>query len=201
MIKPLMLKALNEIANKSLALDPDTQKRLEEIDGHCYAVDITDWSLKLYIHIDNQQIKITDEPHPECSVTLTGPLRSFLNKLKPNSPLINQDGLQITGSLEHAQNLQNILKNMNVDWEKHWEDKLGESLGQKIYERGKGLKSWLKQVRSSTAKSTKDYLQEESQLLPGQEEVDEFCKSVTRLNEDTERLALKIQRLKTKKEQ
>jgi len=188
---------IEEAGNRLLRLDPETLRRLGDLQGQVFCIEFRDLGRKLYLHPSEAGFRLETECDQPPAVTLRGSLATFARLGLGNSTDSLKAGeLEIEGDAVLGQRLQRILGNLDLDWEEPLARLFGDPLGHEIGRAARALFAWQKQAIRTFGLNTAEYLQEESRLLPTRHEVEEFLGAVDDVRADVDRLAARVQRLK-----
>lgn len=190
---------IEEAGNRLLRLDPETLRRLGDLQGQVFCIEFRDLGRKLYLHPSEAGFRLETECDQPPAVTLRGSLATFARLGLGNSTDSLKAGeLEIEGDAVLGQRLQRILGDLNLDWEEPLARRFGDPLGHEIGRAARAFFGWQKQAVRTFGLNTAEYLQEESRLLPTRPEVEEFLNAVDGVRADVDRIAARVQRLKDK---
>lgn len=103
------------------------------------------------------------------------------------------DGMQLSGDTELARQFSELLKAIDLDWEEHLAQRVGDVLAHQIGEGVRSLFSWGQSVGGSVTRDVAEYVREEAQQTPHPDEVAEFFDDVDDLRHAVERLEARLQ--------
>ncbi len=192
------LGGLEQAINKALTLDPATQQRLQQLDGHVFLLDCTAPELQFYLIPGLDGLRLCGFFEGTADTTLAGSAKEFAKLASsedPASALINGK-VELHGNSQALIELQKILKQLDLDWEAPLTRLFGDVVGHQL---GQGLRkgfSFGKQALSNLKRQFDDYIVEESELVPPRWQVDKFFNEVDQLATRSERLEAKLQRLR-----
>ena len=200
MNKQSAFKALESLINKAMDYDPSSQTRVTHLAGKSLKIECTLPQVCLYILFRKESVSLKDQYENTPDITLKGTALSF------GSLSINMDkrvsffnsGIHISGDQELLSRLQDLFKNLDIDWEASLSDIIGDIPANLI---GKSLRSsldWKRNMLKRTTTAAIEFSQEEVRLIPSTKEVDGFNKKVKQIQNETERLAAKTKKLKSK---
>jgi ubiquinone biosynthesis protein UbiJ len=194
--------ALGEDAgNRFLRLDPDTLRRLGDIEGRVFCLHVIGAAEReggrWYFFPSEGGFRIRQEFDGDPDVTISGSLPSFARLLggERAAGVFRSGHMQISGDLELGQRFQGILKDFRPDWEEFFSRYLGDALAHRLTRGGQAFRRWGRHVAETVRADASEYLQEEVRLVPRRERVERFLADVDRLRSDVDRLAVRIARL------
>ena len=156
--------------------------------------------LSLYILFKKQSVQLKKQYEDFVDLKLTGTGLSF------GAFSINVDeqvsffdsGIDVSGDQEVLSQLQKLLKNLDIDWEAALSDIIGDI---PAYAIGKSVRSslqWKRNILKRTTEVAVEFGQEETQIIPSPVEAIDFADSVKKIQNEVERLNLKVNKLTTK---
>lgn len=121
LLQTALLLPLEALLNGTLALDAASHGRLAALEGKTLAVQATQPELALYISIRNGKLRLAPLFEGTATATLRGPARSLLRLLlQSETPAsLAAFGVELQGSTGFMQDLQWLLKDLDLDWEFH----------------------------------------------------------------------------------
>jgi ubiquinone biosynthesis protein UbiJ len=200
---------LEEAGNRLLRLDPETLKRLGDLQGRVVCIEFRDpgaaigamdfLARKIYLHPSESGFRLATECDQTPAVTLRGTLVTFGRLgLNAETETLKAGELEIEGDAALGQRLQRILGDLDLDWEEPLARLFGDPLGHEIGRAARAAFAWHRQALKTFGLNSAEYLQEEARLLPVRYEVEAFLNGVDGVRADVDRLAARIQRLKAK---
>jgi len=196
---PPFTPLIEEVGNRLLRLDPETLRRLGDLQGRVVCIEFRDLGRKIYLHPSESGFQLATESEQLPAVTLRGTLATFGRLgLGAETEMLNAGELDIEGDAALGQRLQRIFRNLDLDWEEPLARLFGDPLGHEIGRAARAAFNWHRQALKTFGLNTAEYLQEEARLLPVRYEVEAFLNGVDGARADVDRLAARIQRLKDK---
>jgi len=107
-------------------------------------------------------------------------------------------GIYVSGDQEVLSQLQKLLKNLDIDWEAALSDIIGDIPAHAVGRSVRSSLQWKKNILKRTTKVAVEFGQEEIQIIPSPIEAMNFADSVKKVQNEVERLTLKIYKLTTK---
>lgn len=192
MIPVALLAGLEEAVNALVALDPDTQRRLDAITGRVIALDLLGLGLCVYVVPHAHGIRLAPTHDGTSDVTLRGaPLALLAARNEPGGGLFGA-GVTVEGDTELAQRLRRILDGLDIDWEEQLSRLTGDVVAHQVGNAVRGLFAFGRQALERFAHNAGDYVTEELELTPTRPEVDDLLAAVDGLRDDVERLAARV---------
>jgi ubiquinone biosynthesis protein UbiJ len=195
LIKTFTASLLEKTLNNYLLLDPETLKRLSQLNGKTIQLELQDLGLNLFFLPQKQGLAVSVEQ--QCADTvIKSTLVNLICANFANDHATRARHLSIEGDMELGQTLYNILQTMEIDWEEQLSRFTGDIFAHQTGNLIRGVKVWFNAAKTSLQQTCGEYLQEEVHYTPPPEEVRDFLGEVDYLRDDVERLAARIDRLK-----
>lgn len=190
---PLFELFVERAINRVLRLDPETLRRLGEIEGKTICVDLGDVpSLTFFVTPSTTGLRLRREHDGAPDVTLRGGIPVFARLMRTG---IAVGELQISGDVELGSRFKRILEGVEPDFEEPLSRVVGDVAAHQIARVARRTAAWGRHAVSSLAQDATEYLQEESRVLAPRVRVEEFLKSVDRLRADADRLQKRLEQL------
>lgn len=199
MFSPFLIP-LEAAINRVLRFDPDTLARLGELDGKCIAVHLAregrDVEFFLFPSASGFRIRATPDGVPD--VTIRGDVPVFARLVFGGNGAARAGELQISGDIELGQYFQRLLRQIDLDWEEQAARVVGDVAAHQLGRAVRGLRTWARQSRGYLEQDAREYLVEESRLLPRRESVEQFLRAVDTLRADADRLEKRLDQLRNR---
>lgn len=188
---------LEAAINNALKMDPGTLKRLSELDGKVFRVSCTFPSLSLVLipHSQGIMLQAYHEQVPDSHIAGRASALLHLVTADNKTDALFSSDIELSGDIEAAQRLQNIMADLEIDWEEkisHW---VGDIAAHQIGNQARSLFKWGARAFDSMLMNTEEYLHEEARSIPPKLELENFYRDITQLTLDTDRVAARLERL------
>lgn len=197
---PAWISQVEKLVNKALNLDEETLHALAKLEGKVIAFEFSNTNLTVYLFPSITGLVINTVYEHKPDVLIKGSPTNFIMMLassKQDNASLPTD-MQVMGDIGLAQRFQAIMQNIEIDLEEPLSKWLGDSVA---YQLGKFVRS-TSRLAANTGKTLamdmSEYLRFETDMLPDDLLVDEFCKEVDVLREDVDRLSQQINKLEVK---
>ena len=183
--------------NAVLAHDPALLKALEKFDGKRIRIQSDDW-LILVVTLQPHGFHLSLCDEDLCDTTVFGSISELLAVALASDKadaLMNGD-VDISGSSALVLDLAKIVQQLDIDWEALISPITGGLIAHQI---GKGFRSllkWGKDSGQTLATSSKEYLEDEVQLLVPKPLAEHFTSQVSELRLATDRAEAHLEHLK-----
>lgn len=190
----MLLRPIEFALNQALAVDKDSQAKLQQFDSRRIHLDVTDFNIAILISFTGEQIKLTDGTDATADLMIAADSAALFKVAKDPDNLFSAQ-IKILGDVQFAKQLQDWLDSFDFDWEAQIAKVTGDTLAYPIAQGLRAGFDWLNNSAESVQNSVAEYLREESRILPDKAETNRFMQDVDNLHADVERLEARIQRL------
>ncbi len=188
------LLLLESAINRCLTTDLQTLARLQELEGKIVRLDVTDWAISLYIIPKHNGIELRNNIIVEPNTTIRARLHNLVRVglAQNKSEAMKKHPVQFHGDAHVGIAMQQILSNLNINWEEHLSRIVGDMPASFISNNVSKAIAFGKDILSSLQRNVSEYIHHESRLSPTRDELELFYQDVTTLRNDVERLTQKI---------
>ena len=154
-------------------------------------------TLNLVFCIDSMRLQEVEQDGVEANVEINvslSVLPDFFLGVDQNQLMKNGD-IEIKGDAHIASVLQNTFRAIEIDWEDILAKYLGDTVAYQVGKGAKRLREFALNARDNTRMDVRDYLQDNLQVAPTKEEVDEFISEVDKVRAQMDRLEARAKRL------
>lgn len=155
---------------------------------------VTEPAVELALAVVDGRVDVFGAFDGEADVTIAGSLAA-LRSLSAGNDALYDGTVKIDGDVGTAQALAELVGHLDVDLEEVLAPVLGGTLARRARLAGTAAGDWLGRTRSSFRANVEEYLVEESELLPGAEEIERWARDVDEGRADVDRLEARIARL------
>lgn len=189
MINTLAIAFIEQLMNRSLKLDPQTFQRAKSFAGKVIFINITDLHFRFYLLFSPQGVRLLKNFSTQPDSRITATSLTLLRQAIQTAP---SSDLNIEGDIELGQEIRDMFQSMDIDWEEKLSRFTGDTVAHHVGSATRKFISWGKNLSNNFSHDLTDYLQQETQLLPTEFEINEFFKEVNELRYGVERLEAKI---------
>lgn len=203
MIKTLALSGLETAINNYLRLDPVSLQRLSKLTDKVICVRLTDWEGEFFIFPDEDGIQLCAEHHGQVDATIHGKLFAMIRVIKAgaNSQAIFANHIQVEGDTALAQELQTIMKQIDIDWEEHLSRLVGDNIAHRIAFGAKQILEYGRDALQKISTSVDAYIFDEKALFPKRDEVEQLYRDIATTRDNIDRAAARFDQLTKGKDQ
>lgn len=182
--------------NHLISHDPGALKAIQAHAGRLVCIEVSDLT-PLYIRLLDSGIELSLHNEAQPDVTMRGSLADFLSMAKADdkaNQLINS-AIDMDGDTELSIALTKIAQQLDIDWEALIEPATGSLIAHQVGKNVRNLIKWGHASGKTFQVATKDYLEDEVQLVTPEPLISEFADQVDQLRFSTDRLKARIDRL------
>ena len=200
LLSSVIFAGAENLINNLIRLDPQGLARLVPLHNSLIHIESTAPALSLYILIHENGVHLSGRHEGEVDTGIRGPASALLSLLGSANRPVNfyGKGIEVSGSLETAQQFQQLLGQLNIDWEFQLSRFLGDIPTQAVSDSLKQGQESISKGFDSILQDVDEYLHEEKRLLPGRPELESFYSSVHDLRLATDRLSARLDALSGK---
>lgn len=196
MIKDLTLMAMQKAVNKTLSLDETRAQNIRALNGKTLRILVLPLQVGFFLHFTEQELQFhASAPGPVDTTIESSPLGLIRLSILPASKarsLFNEQ-IKISGDAELGQAVKQLFDELDIDWEGHLAQFTGDVIAHQMGSWARQAMQFKQQLLKSVNQSTTDFLQEELQLLPTREALQDFFTDVDTLNLTVERVTAELQ--------
>ena len=183
--------------NKILSLDKETCYELGKFDNQVIAFEFENTQMKINITPSENGLSIDDECSKDPDVLIKSTPINFI-RLLLSSKTKTQDipiDMQVVGDINLARDFQNVMSNLQTDFEEPLSRILGDTLAFQIGNFLRKAEGFTSNITEKMILDISEYLRFEIEMLPDELLVDEFSKEVDSLRDETELISKRVEKL------
>ncbi|WP_404400467.1 SCP2 sterol-binding domain-containing protein [Idiomarina seosinensis] len=186
----LLEKMVNEVLHK----DPESASRLAKLDGKVLRFDLKELPFQLTVSVTQQglQLSTLNEESADCWIKTELGVLPELKDTANLTRLIKADQLDIEGDPVLAQNLVNLLRHLDIDWEAELARKIGDAPAHWLSQLWRRSRENFKASHDSRQRWLTGVITEEKKLLPARAEFELHKQQLQQLRADLEKLERRL---------
>lgn len=171
MLKSFFQSSLKKALNQYLALDPESQKRLQPVEGKTITIELTLPAFCFQLSFREKKIEVTVGDHLPAELKIRGtPLNLFALALQSDKKqAFFAEAVTIEGEALLGQQIIDLFNHLEIDWEEHLAELVGDLPAYQIGRLGKKFFAWGKEAKNSLSLHVNDYIHEEQPWFPPRE--------------------------------
>ena len=196
MLNQIFAITLETVVNQALRLDPPSLDALSQLSGKIIRIELSGIALNFILFPSHQGIIILSDYDDEVDICIKGaPFTLLRLLLQKEAVLSNNPEIIITGKISVAQQLLQILQELDIDWEEQLAQRVGDMPAHQLGSLFRQCQNESHKQYETVQQNISEYLQEEARYLPARPEIEFFLDAVDTLRNDVERLEQRVQRL------
>ncbi len=191
-----ILSSMETCLNQVLSMDTLARKKLEALSGKILRVHCDLPNLVINIMVCDDRLVLSSSEEFKADTIIHGTATALAKLLvKKKSADLRKDGIVITGNVGLLTSLQEILQNIDLDWEYQISKLIGDLPTQALSDSFSAAGKFTRQSRDNLKKDIDDYLHEEKKIFPSAVELKSFYQSVDKLRLRVDRLEARTTRI------
>ena len=192
------LAALEFALNRLISLDPAAENQLETLAGARIAVIVDGSPVEVEVEVGPAGVRLGPLSDLVKDVQISGTPLALLRMAHEarTSGDVSGAELKIVGDVETVQKLKRFLAAIDIDWEEQLSRYIGDAGARATTLAARVIDEWARQFANTMRMNFGEYLEEEIQAVATASELQAFAEQIDVLRDDTERLALRVERLR-----
>ena len=197
MLHAALITPLEGLLNQLLATDSVTGDALGRLAGNIIKIEANDIAQSLFILPYQGGVQLQLDCEAPADVTLSGSSSKLLQLLTSQNKAEHffGNGITVEGKTSLANQFQGLLADSQIDFEGLLAEYIGDLPAHYLSDIVRSKNHFLALAAKSFGLNSKEYIQEELNILPTQPEFEGWAIDVEGVSETTDRLAARIQRL------
>ncbi len=168
-------------ANRLITLDPDSLKRLENIQGSIIKLELQGLQLGVYILVHAAEIELMSKFEGEVDTVISGKPTDMIALGRGQGDLFSNK-FSISGDIKVAKEFQCYLQSIDIDWEGHLSNLIGDKVAYQLGAMLSKVNSYVDKTGQSLQDNVSEYLVEKTRSVPANTEIEIFLSTVDELN-------------------
>lgn len=196
----MLIDLLELASNKTLEHDPQTQVRLQKLQGKTMTLHIITLGQSLSVTPYPEGLEFSQQVPDRVDVTLSATLGAMIKISKDgmDNAELEPGELDIAGDPIIGQRFAQLISELNIDWESLLAEQIGDSPAKAVTFAAQQAAVFANDAHSKFKGFVNTLINDDMQVVAGKEAVDDFLDDVDTLRADTDRLQARLQRLQTK---
>ena len=187
-------EAAESLINGALKYDPATLRKMGELEGKVLLIESTMPPLKLAMETNDQGIMLHSNWQDKADTTVSGSLISIaglaINSASQAS--FSGSGVNVSGDLDLLLKINNLMAELNVDWEAILASVIGDIPARLMAEKLRKSAAMPKDAGQRAKSAAAEVAKEELRVTPTSPEFKGFSQQVRELSSGVERAAARI---------
>ncbi|MAY03729.1 MAG: hypothetical protein CMQ38_12225 [Gammaproteobacteria bacterium] len=191
------LSIAEEVINKALSLDGQNKKKLLSLDGKVISIACDNPVIFVTVTIHQQGVLLSPFDHQDADARISGSATALINLLlaKDKNQAIRKEKIQIQGNAGVMQEVQDVLQDLDIDWEYQLGRIIGDIPTQLVSDGIRQFRVFINNSHERMLNNLDEYLHIESAMFPEKNELESFYRRVDELRLRLDRNKTRIQKL------
>ena len=179
----------------SLAIENSNLERQDfsSLDGKNILIILSNTSTVINIKIRGETIILQEINEEEIDLSLEGSPIAFINYF---NNVDTDSSIKISGAASLAENFSNLASKINIDWEQIIADYTNDDIAYYSVKISESLKQKSNEVKESITRNLKEYIRDETDIIPSKESINSYIRDVDTLRNKIEMIDAKLKRVK-----
>lgn len=197
-MEKLFLPTLAKALNAYLQMDPESTSRLHKLQDKTVAIQFLPLPFTFQCVFHSDHISLHHNDSLICDTTIRGtPLQMVGMMLAgENRHTFFADDIQIEGNAELGQQVVELFDELEIDWEEHVSNIVGDIPAHHAGRVLRSVKDWLQKTEQSFSQNINEFIHEEIDWFPTPEAIQDYFADIDALRMDADRLEARITHLK-----
>lgn len=193
-MKNILFSLLQKALNRYLALDPESAKRIQGLEGKTVLLTLLGAGISLQLVFRDGRIQIKHDDFLTSDTTIQGmPLSLLHMKLtRGDRKQFFAEDVAIEGDLDVAQSVMDLFDQLEIDWEEYLSHWVGDVPSHQVGRFVRHIKKTARRAQEVLLQNVNEYVHEEADLFPPTEAMQDFFNDVDELRLDVDRLSARI---------
>jgi ubiquinone biosynthesis accessory factor UbiJ len=196
MIGSLLFTSLTKALNYYLHQDNASYDRLLKLQGKIITIEWPSLHFIFQCQVTEEGVSLTEGEVLPASAKIIGSPWQMFNLMLSRAPAYTKaQALTIQGDIELAQQIMLLFKACEWDGEEYLSRLIGDVPSYHANRMVKTFKQWCLQAKDSLTNNLSEYLNEETNLVPPKEALQDFYHDIDQLRMDVDRLEARIKKI------
>lgn len=198
----LLAATLEAAVNRLLALDENTPRRLQHLQGKRVRLELEGLGIVLNFSFAAQRVQVSLDAEGEPDTVVSGsPAALFAMALPDEAGHWGMPGsrVKISGDAMLARDLERVFSRLDPDWEGQLSNLFGDVAGHQLAAGARGAVAQLRETLATLEDMTGEFFQRPGSPLAQDAEIKDFANSVDAVRDAAERLEARLRLLRERR--
>lgn len=192
----LLQRSIDEVIQRN----PQTEDTLSELNGSVFQVDVLTLDISLFLIFTERGIELARAFDSEVDVKFSGSPIALMSMIRSNNALFKGE-VDVVGDVAKSRIFKQLVTSVELDLEEELSTVVGDTAAHQLFRVHNRIASFFNRTAERTQLDTRDYLQEEAQLLPHPTELSSFNSAVDELRAGVDRFEARLNIISRKSEE
>ena len=193
-------RVLGRVLDRVIDLDPDTRRRLGDLDGRSVTLELGDGRANgpgLRLTVDGTRLRVGPVSGGDSALRVTSTIAGLAGfaLTRARDGAIAPGKVTISGDAELARRLERLARSFAPDFDEAFARAFGDVAGFQLARAFRAALAWARSSASALAADAAEFLTEEGRDLVARAELDAFLDEVDAERERADRLEARLRRL------
>lgn len=195
MLATAAIASAEKMLNAALQYDPATRIGLARLSGKILAVSITAPNINIFVMAMDGEVRLMNHWDGDVDTRISGSLIALAQLSQTEIHNLKDSGVTVMGDISLLADLQQLLKNLDIDWEEMLSQFTGDIIGHQTAALIRAKFGWIKDRAASAQRLTREFLTEELKTLPSKPELEHFYHQVDDVRLAVDRAAARVEKM------
>lgn len=197
-MKKMFLSSLSKAMNTYLKLDPESQARMKKLNGKAIAIELLPFHFTFQCIFAENSVEVKSDELLETDTQIRGTPMQMLGVMmtKDNRHRFFAEDVIMTGNAELGQQVIALFDELDIDWEEHLSQFVGDVPAYHVGRFMRKMSSWLRKSEDSFSQNVNEYVHEETEWFPTREALQTFFNDIDVLRMDVDRAEARLKNLR-----
>lgn len=197
LLRKTALGGAEALIDTALAHDPASASALAVLEGQVLLIESTLPPITIAVEPISSGVKLHDHWDGEASVSVQGTLVAMAGVAlnAKESVSFSGTGIRVSGNLDTLNQLNNIMGNLDIDWEAALAEVIGDIPAHLLAQSVRSSAVFRANTVKRATTGLVEVAQEEFNLTPSKNEFETVAPEIRKLSSDVDRLAARLKRL------
>ena len=189
----MIIEKINKFISLAIENSNLDKQDFQSLSGKNIVIILSNTSTVINIKILDEDIILKESNEEEVDLTLEGSPIAFINYF---NNLDTDSSIKISGVASLAENFSNLVEKINIDWEQIIADYTNDDIAYYSIKISESLKEKSNEVKESFVRNLKEYIRDETDIIPSKESISSYISDVDKLRNKIEMIDAKLKRVK-----
>jgi ubiquinone biosynthesis protein UbiJ len=197
LLRKTALGGAEALIDTALAHDPASASALAVLEGQVLLIESTLPPITIAVEPTSSGVKLHDHWDGEASVSVQGTLVAMAGVAlnAKESVSFSGTGIRVSGNLDTLNQLNNIMGNLDIDWEGALAEVIGDIPAHLLAQSVRSSAVFRANTVKRATTGLVEVAQEEFNLTPSKNEFETVAPEIRKLSSDVDRVAARLKRL------
>jgi len=189
----MIIEKINKFISIAIENSNLEKQDFSSLNGKKITIILSNTSTIINIKINDENIMLQESNDVEPDLSLEGSPIAFINYF---NNIDTDNSIKISGAASLAEKFSNVAEKINIDWEQIIANYTTDDIAYYTAKISESLKKNSGGVKESFIRNLKEYIRDETDIIPSKESINSYVKDVDNLRNKIEMLDVKLKRVK-----